>query len=531
MKRLLSFFAAGLLAVGSLGVMSCSGDLQNNDVQPLAIVGITNDPGNHVVPMTLDKPDGSEQSLKITFKDGFELTGADGKTYRLTDDFEGSWRKDNGNGPMTASRFKVIPPSAIKADGTPAWTDDYGSLNGDEPQYLKAGADFQKVGRRGDKGVSGDPKHIVFDGVIAGETYTLRAKYNSVSGALELKLDGTANNPAEMKLNIVGESKNFPAKDKDGNDLSYSMKQVGSTYTCDFISVADEIVEFYITNSLAGTFGGDLESGELVLNESETTNLKFSAKKNLEYKLTVDISEGINSATIKGEVVPMLNKATLNANWKYADNFYEVDVDKKTKKYQFFAENTNLSFTVNRIAGDDKLAWGASSIAVDGNEVVSLTYSNEGKATPIKVTGLKVGTCYAIILAPDNDNFALTAKIITVPLADFSGSDLVGDMGNNGIEFIKDSDGNYYADFTYLNEWTGWGGGAGKLVFAIRFVAGDWSGGQSAYSYFVNASVPAGYEYVENSGNPAITGMVDKQNYRITFIPGYGNASLKLELR
>ena len=57
MKKLLSFFAAGLLAVGSLGVISCSGDLQDNDVQPLAVTGIA---GTEVVPMTI--PSGGDGS-------------------------------------------------------------------------------------------------------------------------------------------------------------------------------------------------------------------------------------------------------------------------------------------------------------------------------------------------------------------------------------------------------------------------------------------------------------------------------------
>lgn len=521
MKRLLSFFAAGLLAVGSLGVMSCSGDLQNNDVQPLAIVGITNDPGNHVVPMTLDKPDGSEQSLKITFKDGFELTGADGKTYRLTDDFEGSWRKDNGNGPMTASRFKVIPPSAIKADGTPAWTDDYGSLNGDEPQYLKAGADFQKVGRRGDKGVSGDPKHIVFDGVIAGETYTLRAKYNSVSGALELKLDGTANNPAEMKLNIVGESKNFPAKDKDGNDLSYSMKQAGSTYTCDFISVADEIVEFYITNSLAGTFGGDLESGKLELNASKTTNLKFSAEKNIEYKLTVDTSKGINNATIKGEVVPMLNKATLNANWKYADNFYEVSA--KDGSYQFFAENTELSLTVNRAEGDKTLAWGSSSaVTVDG-DAVELAYTEKADAKPVAVKGLEAGTCYKIILETDDDNFSLKASVIKVPLADFTGMKFKGAFdgwdeanGWKGVDLAKQSDGTWTVDFLVTKD-------------TADFDFGIYGNGDDKWCNEETIIVGNDFTKIGYGGkNAKIKGAEKDKTYTLIVKPGYGSIEAKI---
>lgn len=463
MKKLLSFFAAGLLAVGSLGVMSCSGDLQDNDVQPLAIVGITNDPGNHVIPMTLDKPDGSEQSLKITFNDGFELLAADGKKYKLTDDYTGSWRQDNGNGPITASRFKVIPSSAIKADGTPSWADDYGSLNGDDVQYLIAGETFSKVGRRGDKGVSGDPKHIVFDSVIAGETYILRAKYDSVKGSLELKLDGTADNPTEMKINIVGESKNFPAKDENKKDLTYTMNKAGKEYTYQFISVADETIEFNLSNPMYGTFYAGATDGALKLEDDDNGNLSYDVKKNVEYKITVNLGTSVVNPTIKAEAVDMLKNATVKANWKYADNFYEVEYK---SPFYFQAENTDLSFTVNRISGDDTLAWGtASAIDVDG-KAVELTYTEEGKAKPVVVKGLKKGDWYLVELAENNETFTLTAKVISAPIPDIStfNSYMWSNVNNSSWgqdttkypypkgfpKFVKDStqENTFYCDFS-----------------------------------------------------------------------------------
>ena len=78
MKKILSVFTAVALL---FGFASCNGDMHEVDSEKqkdafgLAIVGITNDPGNHVIPMNLDTPDRSEQSLKITFTDGFEFTG------------------------------------------------------------------------------------------------------------------------------------------------------------------------------------------------------------------------------------------------------------------------------------------------------------------------------------------------------------------------------------------------------------------------------------------------------------------------
>lgn len=524
MKKIISFFAASALALGLIG---CSGDLHENDILPLAIVGMTADAGNHVIPMTLDKPDGSEQSLKITLKDGFELTGANGIKYKIKDDPTDSWRHNTPD-PITSLHFKVIPGVNVKADGSPDWTMDFGSLNKEDPQYITAGEDYQKVGKRGDANVSGDPKHLIFDGCIAGETYVLRAKYNAAAGTLSLKLDGEKNDPAGVKFVFAAtDYKTFPAKDKDNKDLSYSMSKAGSTYTYQFIAKADETLSFHLTNAMAGTLGGTLSTTalDLAVNEATPTNMSLAVKKNVEYKITVDVSKGIAKATIKYEIVDMLKDAKINANWIYADNSYTEKIEKDA--YQFIARREEIDFTVVRHDGS---VWGqdtAASVGIDSDSV-SLKFNSE---KTVKVKNLKVGSRYKIILEKDNDAFTLSAKVILVPLADYSGSDLVGDMGNDGIAFTKDSDGNYYVDFTYLNSWNGWGGGDGKLVFAIRFVAGDWGGGQTKYAYFTDASLPEGYKYIENSGNPAITGMIDGQKYRITFIPGYGDAKLKLELK
>ena len=365
MKKIISFFAASALVLGLIG---CSGDLHENDILPLAIVGMTADAGNHVIPMTLDKPDGSEQSLKITLKDGFELTGANGIKYKIKDDPTDSWRAPGES--ITSLHFKVIPGVNVKADGSPDWTMDFASLNKEDPQYITAGEDYQKVGKRGDANVSGDPKHLIFDGCIAGETYVLRAKYNAAAGTLSLKLDGEKNDPAGVKFVFAAtDYKTFPAKDKDNKDLSYSMSKAGSTYTYQFIAKADETLSFHLTNAMAGTLGGTLSTtaSDLAVNEATPTNMSLAVKKNVEYKITVDVSKGIAEATIKYEVVDMLKDAKINANWIYADNSYTEKIEKDA--YQFIARREEIDFTVVRHDGS---VWGqdtAASVGIDSDSV------------------------------------------------------------------------------------------------------------------------------------------------------------------
>ena len=517
MKKLLSFFAAGLLAVGSLGVISCSGDLQDNDVQPLAVTGIA---GTEVVPMTIPSGgDGSEQYLTFRFSEDFTFKGLDGKDKALKD----------GWGKLTSIQFKIVPSTELKENREPNWKVDWGGATDSGNIFVKPGADeYTALLMRGDPGTTAaGPSNVQIDGAVMNEEYTIRVKYSG--NKVSVKIEGVSEDPTEMKINIVGESKNFPAKDEDKKDLTYTMNKAGKVYTYQFISVADETIEFNLSNPMSGTFyASSTEKGELELESAGKKNLSYDVKKNVEYKITVDLSS-VLKPTIKVEVVDMLKDAKINANWIYADNSYTEKIEKDA--YQFIARREEIDFTVVRHDGS---VWGqdtAASVGIDSDSV-SLKFNSEKTETikTVKVKNLKVGSCYKIILEKDNDAFTLSAKVILVPLADYSGSDLVGDMGNDGIAFTKDSNGNYYVDFTYLNSWTGWGGGNGKLVFAIRFVAGAWEG-QSNYAYFTDASLPEGYKYIENSSNPAITGMIDGQKYRITFIPGYGDAKLKLELK
>lgn len=509
MKKIISFFAASALALGLIG---CSGDLHENDILPLAIVGMTADAGNHVIPMTLDKPDGSEQSLKITLIDGFELTGANGIKYKIKDDPTDSWRAAGES--ITSLHFKVIPGVNVKADGSPDWTMDFASLNKEDPQYITAGEDYQKVGKRGDANVSGDPKHLIFDGCIAGETYVLRAKYNAAAGTLSLKLDGEKNDPAGVKFVFAAtDYKTFPAKDKDNKDLSYSMSKAGSTYTYQFIAKADETLSFHLTNAMAGTLGGTLSTtaSYLTVNEATPTNMSLAVKKNVEYKITVDVSKGIAKATIKYEIVDMLKDAKINANWIYADNSYTEKIEKDA--YQFIARREEIDFTVVRHDGS---VWGpeqGTSVGIDSDSVL-LKLDSENS---LKVKNLKVGSWYKIILEKDNDAFTLSAKVIPVPLADFTGMEFKGAFNgwNPAYYLTKQSDGSWTVDFEVTAE-------TGDFQFGIFGAEGKWCHEESI-------TVGNDFTKVEyNGGNAIMKGAEKGKSYTLIAKPGYGSIEVKI---
>lgn len=494
MKKLITGAVASLALL--FGFASCSGDLHDNDVQPLTITGLC---GTAVVPMELVNADGSLQKLTFKVSEDTKIKSLDSKNpeYALKD----------GWGGISNINFKLIPSDAVGANYEPTWSMDFGGPK-DNPLYLTAtkSESYTQLKSRAEFS-SGFPSNIFISGAIVNEEYTIWAKYNAASQSCYIWVSGAASDPAEIRLIAGNDSKNFPAKDNEGKDLTYKMEKAGSAYTYTFIAKADETLNLSFENDLAGILSEDLT---------------LTTVKNVEYKITIDVSKGISAPTVKSDVVDMLKDATIKANWKYADWESAFEEKFENKKYQFIAERNEIDFVVLRHNG---IAWAGKTLAVDGGSA-ELTYSSDEK---ISVKSLKVGTCYQINFIVNNDSFSLKAEIIEVPLADYSNSDLVGDMGNGGLAFTKDKDGNFYVDFTYLDSWKAWGGGSGKLVFAIRFEAGQWNG-QSGYSYFSSASLPEGYEYINNSNNPAIKGMVDGQKYRIIFIPGYGAASFTLEV-
>lgn len=505
MKKLITGAVATLALL--FGFASCSGDLHDNDVLPLTIVGITADAGNHVIPMTLDKADGSEQSLTFTLKDGFELTARDGKKYKLSSDPKDSWR---GSDPLTALHFKVIPGDAVKADGTPDWTMDFASLNKEDPQYITAGEDFQKVGKRGDANVSGNPAHLILDGAIEGEEYVLRAKYNAAAKTLELKLDGKKNDPAGVKLIFADVYKNFPKKDAAGKDLSYSMARAGNNYTYQFVSIADETISFDVKNDMQGKLGSK----------------SLTVKTNVEYKIAVDISKGISNAEISTEVVDMLKDATVNANWKYSDAASAYAEKITNDSYQFFAEREEIDFTVLRHDGG---VWGKHNVGTFNidSDAVELAYStakDAAKATTVKVKGLNVGTCYKVVLEKNNDDFTLKAKVVTVPLADLTGKKFKGSFdgwdeanGWKGFDFTKQSDGTWTVDFTVTK------------AQEDSYEFGIYGDGDDKWCHEEEIKADGEYHEIGYAGkNCKMSGVTSGKTYTFIVKPGYGKIEAKI---
>lgn len=495
-KIVLSTIAATALL---FGITSCSGDLHENAIQPLCITGLC---GTEVVPMNLDSADGSEQSLTFTVKEDFVIKGLDGKDKALKD----------GWGKLTSIQFKIVPSTELKENREPNWKVDWGGATDSGNIFVKPGADeYTALLMRGDPGTtSAGPSNVQIDGAAMNEKYTIRVKYSG--NKVSVKIDGLSEDPTEMKINIVGESKNFPAKDKNGKDLTYKMSKAAKVYTYQFISVADETLEFKLSNPMYGTFyASSTEEGELELESAGKKNLSYDVKKDVEYKITVDLSS-VLKPTIKVEIVDMLKDAKINANWIYADNSYtEKIVD---NAYQFIAKREEIDFTVVRHDGS---VWGqdtAASVGIDSDSV-SLKFNSE---KTVKVKNLKVGSCYKIILEKDNDAFTLSAKVILVPLVDLSNPKLGinGDMNGWGhTDFEIDANGIGIAEFVATAE-----------EHQVQIAANGWN---PQYGNGKDITVD-GDELTNISGkdNMHIKGCVVGKTYQVICKPNYGAVDVKV---
>lgn len=438
-KIVLSTIAATALL---FGITSCSGDLHENEIQPLCITGLC---GTEVVPMNLDSADGSEQSLTFKVAEDFMIKGLDGKDKALKD----------GWGKLTSIQFKIVPSTELKENREPNWKVDWGGATDSGNIFVKPGADeYTALLMRGDPGTTAaGPSNVQIDGAVMNEEYTIRVKYSG--NKVSVKIDGLSEDPTEMKINIVGESKNFPAKDKNGKDLTYKMSKAAKVYTYQFISVADETLEFKLSNPMYGTFyASSTEEGELELESAGKKNLSYDVKKNVEYKITVDLSS-VLKPTIKAEIIEILKDASLKADYKYDDPSSAYAVTYSTGKFK--AEREEINLVVVRHDGGIFGADTTSTIKV-GDEAVDMKYfpvKDANDAKTIKIKGLKIGTIYKVVLTPDNNNCALTIKVIECPTADLANKQFIiaGTMNNWPQSdptkvFTKNADDSYSTTFT-----------------------------------------------------------------------------------
>ena len=527
-KIVLSTIAATALL---FGITSCSGDLHENAIQPLCITGLC---GTEVVPMNLDSADGSEQSLKFTVKEDSVIKGLDGKDKALKD----------GWGGLSSIQFKIVPSTELKENREPNWKVDWGGATDSGNIFVKPGADeYTALLMRGDPGTTAaGPSNVQIDGAAMNEEYTIRVKYSG--NKVSVKIDGFSEDPTEMKINIVGDSKNFPAKDENGKDLTYKMSKAGKVYTYQFISVADETLEFNLSNPMCGTFyASSTKNGELDLESAGKKNLSYDVKKNFEYKITVDLSKSVIKPTINVEIVSLLKNAAVSADWIYDNDPYEKDAksdnpNNGVASVVFQYTQKNLEFIVQRIKGDNKLAWGGKDIVItttDDKEYTELSYYDDGKAEPVTFKGLTENNFYLLQVKNEAGSFKLSTRVLNAPV-----EETVYLIGGFGSAAIYKADGETKTDESDI----GWGTPAhkveltdGKATVIYTYNGDGWGGSDGELNFKFLNNLEEKLEYcggeddvgkecsliLAGSGNFKMKNLVKGKKYKITIesIPAY----------
>lgn len=443
MKKLITGAVATLVLL--FGFASCSGDLHDNDVQPLTVTGLC---GTAVVPMELVNADGSLQKLTFKVSEDTKLKSLDPKNpeYALKD----------GWGGLTDINFKIIPQSAIDANYEPTWAMDFGGPK-DNDLYLSATKtdNYTQLKSRAEFS-SGFPSNIHIDSAVANEEYTIWVKYDAAAVTCSVWLSGVSSNPTEMRL-VATASKNFPAEDMAETPLVYAFEKAGQTYTYDFIAKETETIKFHLENDFAGTtfggasvgFFGSSNNGWDSITLNDSADMSLAVTKDVEYKITFTLAKqtdgkvtyvegGMNHAGIKAEVVSLTKKATINADWKYGNVFYETDKLEGKDYYYFKADRTSVDFTVNRIAEDASMIWGGKTTSTSikvGDDAVTLKYVTDVVKTTVetvnnkkvlkqevitsaaktvknvKLTNLTVGNWYKIVFELKNDEPSISVKL------------------------------------------------------------------------------------------------------------------------
>lgn len=166
---------------------------------------------------------------------------------------------------------------------------------------------------------------------------------------------------------------------------------------------------------------------------NDSTDMSLNVTKNVEYKVTFTLAKksensatyvagGMDHAGIKAEVVPLTKNAAINADWKYADVFYETDKLEGKNYYYFKADRTEVNFTVNRVAGDKTMIWGGENDSTSikaGSDAVTLKYVTdviEESAETVKLADLIVGNWYKLSFKFENDTPSMSVKLETAKI-------------------------------------------------------------------------------------------------------------------
>ena len=313
MKKLLSFLAAGALALGLIG---CSGDLHDYEANEECI-GLY---------LAGDVQKDKDNRGKLTFVD------ANTQTYKFTYD---STKHNYWGGAKGTINFKLV------TDAT-TWTQDFGWKK-DTPVFLSLNDDFLTLQAR--DAANSNPGNIKVENLINGKEYVITVNYDAPNKVAKVKIEGPSIDFPTLKL-----------VDSDGNE--YPLTREGTTYSYVWTPAEAGSKSFYVTNGYMfyganGKVETEKPDAEDYITVSYEANKEYIVRIETAYDkdANVTIETGINDKSILG-------RADVSGGWDgFAAGHKLEKVSEDTYQIDFTASASTFEFAVREKAGSWDTRW------------------------------------------------------------------------------------------------------------------------------------------------------------------------------
>lgn len=313
MKKLLSFLAAGALALGLIG---CSGDLHDYEANEECI-GLY---------LAGDVQKDKDNRGKLTFVD------ANTQTYKFTYD---STKHTYWGGAKGTINFKLV------TDAT-TWTQDFGWKK-DTPVFLSLNDDFLTLQAR--DAANSNPGNIKVENLINGKEYVITVNYDAPNKVAKVKIEGPSIDFPTLKL-----------VDSDGKE--YPLTREGTTYSYVWTPAEAGSKSFYVTNGYM-FYGADGNADTKKPDAEDYITVSYEANKEYIVRIEtaydkgakVTIETGINDKSILG-------RADVIGGWDgWAAGHKLEKVSEDTYQIDFTASASTFEFAVREKAGSWDTRW------------------------------------------------------------------------------------------------------------------------------------------------------------------------------
>ena len=505
MKKLLSFLAAGALALGLIG---CSGDLHDYEANEECI-GLY---------LAGDVQKDKDNRGKLTFVD------ANTQTYKFTYD---STKHIYWGGAKGTINFKLV------TDAT-TWTQDFGWKK-DTPVFLSLNDDFLTLQAR--DAANSNPGNIKVENLINGKEYVITVNYDAPNKVAKVKIEGPSIDFPTLKL-----------VDSDGNE--YPLTREGTTYSYVWTPAEAGSKSFYVTNGYMFYGAG----GKVDTKKPDTEDyIKVSYEANKEYIVRIEtaydkdanvtIETGINDKSILGRA------GLVGSGFGWDGSTKLIKKDDTTYYYDFVASATDQTFSIQEKAGswDNRWCGNLGEPSADGvwDKSKYMTFNAGDEKTLTYVVGGDPEHAHMTLLKDSKYRLTFTitgAKSVSAKLEllekveaqiiDLTGFEIAGDTAwvnddtATGVNLVKNGN-DYIYELKYANSMNGWSGGNGTLNFKVR-TAGSWKTGYGSETV-VKGTLSDGIDFkTPEGGNIQLTGLVDGTTYILTFTPSTSDITLSV---